>query len=160
MASGATLGDDESEEETAKEVKMLASAFAASGREGLAIKKVGPCDGTKADVLLKWLRNLDMVEKPVEIARATATGALGIFLTKLSVKGWPKLRNAIATHFISAAFPQTQRDALLKLTQRPGESLVTFNYEFEAVVKEGYDKLPEKQEDLNDRKLAIAIFNK
>jgi cellular nucleic acid-binding protein len=165
---GAAVDNAEGEEEKVKEIEMLASAFAASGREGLAIKKIGPCDGSKADVLLKWLRNLDIVEKPVDIARATATGPLGIFLAKLSIKEWPKLRTAIATQFISAAFPQTQRDALLKLTQRPGESLVTFNYEFEALIKEGYETLPEQQEDLiraylsalNDRKLAISVFNK
>ena len=166
-ASQAT-GSIPEEDEEAKELKMLASAFAASGREGLSIKKIGPCDGSKPDTLLKWLRNLDIVEKPVDIARATATGPLGTFLSKLHIKDWVKLRSAIATQFISFAFPQSQRDALMKLTQRPGESLVTFNYEFEALVKEGYDKLPEKQEDLirtylsalNDRKLAIAVFNK
>jgi hypothetical protein len=141
-------GDSPPDDEDTRELKMLASAFAASGREGLSIKKIGPCDGSKPDVLLKWLRNLDIVEKPVEIARATATGPLGTFLSKLHIKEWAKLRMAIATQFISFAFPQTQRDALLKRTQRPGESLVTFNYEFEALVKEGYDELPEKQEDL------------
>lgn len=165
--SGGSSSDEE-EHEDAREIKVFVSALAQSGRENLLVKRVGTCDGSKSEQLLKWLRNLDIVPDPIQIARATATGPLGTFLLKLKATDWSHFRAAIANRFISSAFPQKQRDALLQLNQRPGETLVSFNYEFEALVKEAYEALPAEQEDLirtylsalHDRKLAVAVYNK
>jgi hypothetical protein len=75
---------------------------------------------------------------------------------------------AIADHFISAAFAQRQKDQLSNLTQRSSESLISFNYEFEMLVREAFDKLPSDQTELirtylsapSGRKLALATYNK
>ena len=163
--------DDEGGEDARNEDKFLsqfATALTLSNRDSMAIKKIGTCDGLKPDALLKWLRNLDIVRDPVSTAKAASTGPLGVFMQKQVSTNWSALRAAIANHFISGAFQHNQRDALLSTIQRAGESLAAFNYEFEALVREGYDRLPEDQTDLirtylsnlHDRKLALAVLNK
>jgi cellular nucleic acid-binding protein len=156
------------EDDTRRELQEFASAIALSNRENIILKKIGISDGSNPDQLLKWLRNLDLMKNPAETAKSSATGPLGVFLAKQEIGDWGRLRTAIATNFISGAFQQNQRDALLSTTQRAGEGLTTFNYEFEALVKEGYDQLPVDQSDLvrsylsalHDRKLALAVLNK
>ena len=162
------LHESEEEDEQIKEMHAFATALALSNRESMQLKKIGTCDGLKADQLLKWLRNIDIMRDPIETARATAIGPLGLYLQKQTSCNWAKIRSAIANHFISGAFQQQQRDAMFSTSQRAGESLTSFNYEFEALVKEGYDSLPEDQTDLiraylsalHNRKMALAVLNK
>ena len=150
-----------------EEMEALATVFMSRGQSELDIKRVGTCDGTDSTSLLRWLRTLDTTQRPIEIARATAIGPLATFLNKNKGKIWRPLRSAIASHFISASIQQVQRDALSKIEQRAGESLVSFNYEFEYLISEAYSKLPDDQEDLirmylgalNDRKLALSVLN-
>jgi hypothetical protein len=160
--------DDDDDDEDRNDLKEFASAIALSNRENIFLKKIGTCDGSKPDQLLKWLRNLDLVKNPVDTAQSSATGPLGTFLSKQKIKDWGRLRTAVATHFISGAFQQNQRDALHNTSQRAGESLTSFNYEFENLVKEGFERLPEDQSDLvrsylsalHNRKMALDVLDK
>jgi len=156
---------DESKEND-EELDVLANVFLSRGQSELDIKRVGTCDGTDSTSLLKWLRTLDTTQRPIEIARATAIGPLATFLNKNKAREWRPLRASISSHFISASIQQLQRDALSRLEQRAGETLVSFNYEFEYLLSEAYSKLPEDQEELirmylsalKDRKLALSVL--
>ena len=157
----------EPEPEVDKEVLKFAQLMQSSGQGDREARRVGTADGKSEGTLLKWLRALDLVTHPLYAARASATGPLAIYLAKVHDETeWSDLRQAIAMHFISSAFPQRQRDALDRLTQRADESLVTFNYEFELLVKEGHTTLPTDQSSLirtylsalNNRSLALAVL--
>ena len=160
----------EDEDKVAEEIEGFTAVFIARGQSELDIKRCGVCNGTSGtDDLLEWLRKLDTVARPIEIAAATATGPLARFLLKNreAHADWPSLRASIAAHFISSCIRQTQKDALLRIEQRSGESLVAFNYEFESLLTEAYSELPTDQTDLirtylsalKDRKLAIAVLH-
>ena len=160
----------EGENKVAEEVEAFTAVFLARGQSELDIKRCGVCNGTSGtNDLLEWLRRLDTVAKPIEVATATATGPLARFLlkNKEAHADWPSLRASIAAHFISSCIRQTQKDALLRIEQRSSESLVAFNYEFESLLTEAYNELPTDQTDLirtylsalKDRKLAIAVLH-
>ncbi|ELT91624.1 hypothetical protein CAPTEDRAFT_211643 [Capitella teleta] len=70
------------------------------------LKRVGTCDGSNPEHLLKWLRALDTAQNPAETTREAADGPLASYLKKSREENWKKLCASIATHFISAAFPQ------------------------------------------------------
>lgn len=131
------------------------------------IKRVGACDGSDAHKVLRWIRLLDTVTFPMEIAKLTAEGPLLSFINKNNSLEWDKLRPLVTTTFINASFQQNQRDELENLTQRPNESLIKFNHEFEILLNEAYDTLPLEQEGLvrtylsalHDRELAVAVLN-
>ena len=158
--------ENESEDvETRDNLKMLGLMSDGRAMVERNIKKVGACDGADPEKTLRWLRALDTIPTPVQIARVTAEGALSDYLETCKSKEWPKLRQKIAENFVSAAFEQTQREALESLTQRSGEPLVKFNHEFSLLLKEAYTELPEDQvglvrtylSALNDRRMALRI---
>ena len=160
--------EDEEKKEDTEKMYELARVFGKSQfTSERAAKKVGNCSGDNPAKTLKWLRQLDEVDAPVEVAQLTAEGALAAYIRCFKKKTeWPHLRRKIAEHFISAAFQQTQKDALERLTQRPGEPLIKFNHEFLALTIEAYDELPEEQDGLirtylsalHDRDLAKAVL--
>ena len=161
--------NQETTDKVAEEVEAFTAVFLARGQSELDIKRCGVCDGiSSVDDLIKWLRKVDTVARPIDVATATAIGPLARFIHKNreASADWPSLRAAIAAHFISPCIHQSQRDALLRLEQRSGESLVAFNYEFESLLTEAYNELPSDQTDLirtylsalKDRKLALAVL--
>lgn len=153
-----------SEGKLAEYMKSMLSGKALGERDA---KKVGFCDGTDGTKVLRWLRLLDSVQYPMEIAKITADGPLAAFLKTHSHSNWKTMRSEIAYNFISAAFQQTQRDELEQISQRSGEPLVKFNHEFDVLVKEAYDPLPVDQQGLirtylsalSDRELAIDVLD-
>lgn len=171
-----TLSDSEDEEPEDKntedeppdpQIQLFAKAIMDNQTHGnRAIKKAGPCDGSDPSKTLRWLRQLDEIKFPLETAQATAEGPMAAFIKRRGEKIiWEKLRPKIAERFINSAFPQGQRDALEELTQRPGESLISFNHEFTQLLNEAYDTFPENQEPLirtylsalHDRRMAESI---
>lgn len=168
--------DEESESEddpqttSAKEMAKFASVLGeAQGLTQRDAKKVGQCDGGNKAKTLQWLRRLEEVTYPVAIAKLTSEGPLFAFIrAKKSTINWSRLKPQIAERFVSAEFQQTQRDALDKFMQRPGESLVKFNHEFQLLVSEAYDEIPDDQSwlirtylsALDNRRMATAIYKK
>lgn len=177
---GSSGDSDDSESETepelseedrsdAKKMALMLSCMV-DGRTlaDRTLKKIGGCDGADSAKTLKWLRRLSTVEEPAKAALATAEGPLHAFLRHRTSQPWATLRDKIAQRFISPAFTQMQGEALEQLRQRPGESLVQFNHEFELLLREAHPTLPADQTDLvrtylsalEDRRSAIAVFSR
>lgn len=127
--------------------RIMGTFFSGRARVDQLIQKVGSCDGSDPEKTLKWMRAVSDTDCPLALARATAEGPLADHLRGCQDQ-WPVVKTGIATTFISAAFEQRQRDALRAFSQRPGESITTYNFEFMALVKEGYPALPTDQSDL------------
>ena len=99
----------ETVDEVGKEVEAFTVLFLARGPSELEIKRCGVCDSvSSADDLITWLRRLDTVARPLEVAVAR-------FLPKNAKAStdWPSLKAAIAAHFIIPCIHQAQRDALM-----------------------------------------------
>ena len=144
QTSSAPDRENQGDEEMAR---ILGALLSGRSRIDQLMKKVGHCNGADPDKTLKWLRAVNTTNCPLDLAKATAEGPLADHIKRC--KGdWPLVRREIADNFISAAFEQHQRDVLRAFTQRPGEPITTYNYEFNALVKEGYPTLPEDQSDL------------
>lgn len=127
--------------------RVMGVLFSGHARVDQLMRKVGNCDGSDPEKTLKWLRAVDATECPLDLAKATAEGPLAAHIRQCTGK-WAGIKQDIAVTFISAAFEQHQRDALRNFTQRPGESITTYNYEFKALVEEGYPTLPTDQGEL------------
>lgn len=158
--SDSQLSDDEDDK-----IATIARVLNAQSISERNIKRIGQCDGSSTSKTLKWLRALDEMDSPVILARNTAEGALASHIRTRKKLNWRELRRSIAENFISAAFQSVQKDALENLAQRASESLNTFNFEFETLVRDAYDKLPENQDNLirtylsalHDRRLAESV---
>ena len=106
---------NEAVDEVGKEVEAFTVLFLARGPSELEIKRCGVWDSvSSADDLITWLRRLDTVARPLEVAVATAVGPRTRFLPKNAKAStdWPSLKAAIAAHFIIPCIHQAQRDAL------------------------------------------------
>ena len=140
-------------EEAAKENKQMAqfakALLSSNTMAECGTKCVEQCDGSDAQKTLRWLRALDEVNHPVGIARLAAAGPLIAFVKRKKPNiDWTQLRQKVAERIVSTAFQQIQQDALEKLVQRSGESLVKFNHEFEMLIRKAYDTLPTDQKAL------------
>ena len=134
------------------------------------LRKISPCDGVHTAKTLAWLRSLDEVPEGLRTLAAmeTATAALHRYVVARRNLGWDKLKRHIAREFINADFERSQRDALMGLLQRPGESLTSYNYEFLRLVRESFPKEIKDQygvirdylSSLEDRSLATRVLKK
>lgn len=132
-------------------------------------QRVGRCDGTDSARVLTWTRLISESKSPKELALMTAEGPMLSYLRECDQgKLWSQWVAQVRIKFIGPNFAETQRDALEDLTQRPGESLVKFTHEFNALVSEAYPEGPDDQKRmvrqylsaLVDRNMAVRVAKK
>jgi len=159
---------DDDDDDSTKTARLMAKMLAQEKSVGRVVDRITMCDGTNSEKTLQWVREMDTLHYPLDLAAETSKGFLLEYIKENAFPNWSALRTAVIKTFISPVFEETQRDALQTLRQRPGENLLAYTHQFKVIAREAYPEPPEDQSDLirlflsslNDRGMARSIAKK
>ena len=99
------------------------------------IKRVGECNGLDANKTLTWVRKVSESPNALQVARATAEGALAKTLNNHN--DWPSAKTAILTKHVSPIFPLRQKEKLMRHKQGK-DTWLAYDEEFGNLYREAY----------------------
>jgi hypothetical protein len=129
--------------------QLIADHLAAQNRRGLAQDnraKVTPCDGTDADLVKKYLRELELIplEHRFDVFEYTARDGLlreGVFYGQQHPDpAWQDFKEHIIKAFVSQDAEGALKKELYQITKQPYETVVSYNRRFRDLTNEAYPR--------------------